>query len=90
MYDPEGIEWAYFHQTWSGTSQIQFYDFKDHLFNQFKETEGSPKRIMRVEELVLDYVSIGRCIQNNDFTMSSKFYLRCQHCKQDMVIFLGK
>ena len=47
-YNPTGKEWALFHNLWTGTSQIQFYDVKDFLYSQLRKTGKSLDNILRV------------------------------------------
>ena len=62
---------------------MQFYGTKKALFKFNDSSHRNEGKSMPIEELIMDYVTIGTTIQNNE-TKNTEFSEYCQKCRQDI------
>ena len=74
-YEPDGEEWRDFHTQWSGQGQMHFYDVKQEFLKYVKASDRTAGKLLSIEELLLDYVSIGRTIVSNDHKENTEYNL---------------
>ena len=79
-YEPDGPEWAKFHEFWTGKAMCNFWNVK----NEFNIPDGDNDRtvgtLFPFKELMMDYVSIGKVIKNNVFETNNMYNMSCQLC----------
>ena len=83
-YEPDGPEWAKFHEFWTGKSMCNFWDVKNKFNAPDGDNDCTVGTLFPLEELMMDYVSIGKVITSNVFENNQTYNMSCQLCFKNM------
>ena len=83
-YKPNGPEWNTFHVFLTGKAMMHHWEIKNAFQIPYSDNDRAVGTFLPLEELMMDYCSFGKVIENNIPHKNTFYNVFCQRCKCKM------